>query len=83
MLGQRLRHWPNIEPALNEWTMFERKSSCPATQDICITFIQRRPNVLDAGPPLPKLSHTNVLCLLGISIQAWVKQFQHRAGALG
>ena len=30
MLGQRLRRWPNIEPTLDERTMFERKSSCPA-----------------------------------------------------
>ena len=53
MLGQRLRRWPNIEPALNKCTMFERKSSCsPATQDICITFIQRRPNVFVVGPTL-------------------------------
>ena len=26
MLGQRRRRWPNIEPTLNECTMFERKS---------------------------------------------------------
>ena len=30
MLGQRLRRWPNIEPALDKCTMLERKSSCPA-----------------------------------------------------
>ena len=53
MLGQRLRRWPNIEPTLNTCTMLERKSSCTQlTQDICITFIQRRPNVLDVGPTL-------------------------------
>ena len=34
------------------------------TQDICITFIQRRPNVFDVGPTLYKC-YTNVLCLLG------------------
>ena len=33
-------------------------------QIICITFIQRRPNVFDAGPTLYKC-YTNVLCLLG------------------
>ena len=34
------------------------------TQRICITFIQRRPNVFDVGPTLYKC-YTNVLCLLG------------------
>ena len=33
------------------------------TQNICITFIQRLPNVLDVGPTLYK-SYTNVLYLL-------------------
>ena len=35
------------------------------TQNICITFIQRRPNVFDVGPTLHKC-YTNVLCFLGI-----------------
>ena len=34
------------------------------TQNICITYIQRRLNVFDADPTLYKC-HTNVLCLLG------------------
>ena len=55
MLGQRLRRWPNIEPTLNKCTMFERKSFAQQTQDICITFIQRRPNVFDVGPTLHKV----------------------------
>ena len=33
------------------------------TQNICIPFVQRRPNVLDVGPTLYKC-YTNVLCLL-------------------
>ena len=33
------------------------------TQNICITFIQHRPNVFDFGPTLYKC-YTNVLCLL-------------------
>ena len=33
-------------------------------QNICITFVQRRPNVFDVGPTLKKC-HTNVICLLG------------------
>ena len=31
------------------------------TQDLCITFVQRRPNVFDVGPALYKC-YTNVLC---------------------
>ena len=34
------------------------------TQNICMTFVQRRPNVFDVGPTLYKC-HTNVSCLLG------------------
>ena len=33
-------------------------------QTICITFVQRRPNVFDVSPSLYKC-YTNVLCLLG------------------
>ena len=33
-------------------------------ENICITFIQCRPNVFDVGPTLYKC-YTNVLCLLG------------------
>ena len=33
------------------------------TQNFCITFIQRRPNVFDVGPTLYK-RHTHVLCLM-------------------
>ena len=33
-------------------------------QNICLTFVQRRPNVFDVGPTLYKC-HTNVLCLRG------------------
>ena len=36
----------------------------PATQNICITFVQRRPNVFDAGPTLYKC-YIDALCLLG------------------
>ena len=74
MLGQRLRRWPNIELTLNKCL----RESPPAqqTQYICITFIQRWPNVFDVGPTLHKVIQM-FLCLLGMSIQAWVKQFQH------
>ena len=67
MLGQRLRRWPNREPTLDECTMFE---SPPAqqTQDICITFIQRRPNVFNVGPTLHKV--IQMFCAYWVSIQA-------------
>ena len=38
--------------------------SSQQTQNICIAFVQRRPNVFDADPTLCKC-YTNVLCLLG------------------
>ena len=34
------------------------------TKNICITFVQRRPNIFGVGPTLLKC-YTNVLCLLG------------------
>ena len=34
MLGQRLRRRLNIEPTLNECTMFERKSSCAVNTNL-------------------------------------------------
>ena len=40
------------------------------TQNIFITFVQRRPNVFDVGPALCKC-YKNVLCLLG-SVQMWL-----------
>ena len=38
--------------------------SSQQTQNICITFVQSRPNVFDVGPTMYKC-HTNGLCLLG------------------
>ena len=43
-----------------------RASWAQKTQTICITFVQRWPNVFDVSPALYK-SHANVLCLLGSS----------------
>ena len=40
-------------------------------QNICITFVQRRPNVFDVGPTLYKCN-TNVLCLLGCVQRLWL-----------
>ena len=40
------------------------------TQNMCITFVQRRPNVFDVGPTLYKW-YTNILCLLGYRAYVW------------
>ena len=55
MLGKRLRRWPKIESTLEKCTMFERKFSAQQTQNICIAFIYRRPNVFNVGPTLYKV----------------------------
>ena len=43
------------------------KVTCIAqqTQNICITFVQHRPNVFDVGPTLYKC-HANVSCLMRV-----------------
>ena len=56
----RSREIISKEPA----SKFGQVSDSQQTQNIYITFIQRRPNVFDVGPTLYKC-HTNVLCLLG------------------
>ena len=55
MLGQRLQRWPNIKPTSNKCTMLRESPNAQQTQDICITFIQRRPNVFDVAPTLHKV----------------------------
>ena len=42
------------------------------TQNIGITFVQRRPNVFDVCPTL-YTCYTNVLCLLGFSLRIFCK----------
>ena len=52
---------------VNIWRiLISSESAHPAqqTQNICITFIQRQPNVFDIGPTLYKC-YSHVLCLLG------------------
>ena len=44
------------------------------TQKICITLVQRRPNVFDVGPTMYKL-YTNILRLLGTSFNLYLKVF--------
>ena len=48
-------------------SIYEKWLSAQQTQNICITFIQRRPNVFDVGPTLYKW-YANVLCLLGAKL---------------
>ena len=66
MLGQCLRRWVHIVPTLGECFLgqSQRLAHSQQTQNICITFVQRQPNVCDIDPTLYKC-HTNVLCLLG------------------
>ena len=66
MLGQRLRRWPNIEPTLNKCTMFERKSSCPANTIHLYNIYTSSAQHLRRWSNI-QISHTNVLCLLGVN----------------
>ena len=61
--------WANIEPTVDSLCLLECRMIIQElwwcqTQNSCIPFIQRRPNVFDVGLTLYKC-HTNVLCLLG------------------
>ena len=49
---------------LLRYARWDWHTSSQQTQNICITFVQRRPNVFDVGSTLYKC-HTNILCLLG------------------
>ena len=80
MVGQRRIRLTGIEPAMGcdagltmnrYWVGALLHGCCPANTKHCITFVQRRPNVLDVGPPLYKC-YTNVLCLLGWPAPAMV-----------
>ena len=57
-----LRRWPNSKKTLDPNLVLTALSW--QQQNICITFVQRRPNVFDVGATLYKC-YTNVLCLLG------------------
>ena len=47
------------------------RESPPAqqTQDICMTFMQCRPNVFDVGPTLHKV--IQMFCVYWVTIQTW------------
>ena len=49
MAAQHLRPWPNIVQMVDKWFCLTHQ-----TQNICITFVQCRPNVFDVGPTLYK-----------------------------
>ena len=60
------RAWYTHVDTIRIMTFFAPQGTCMTaqqTQNICLTFIQRRPNVFDVGPTLYKC-YTNVLCLL-------------------
>ena len=59
VLVHRLRRWANIKQHWSSGWYVSRQ-----TQNMCITFVQRRPKVFDVGPKLYKC-YANVLCLLG------------------
>ena len=62
------QHWINVQ------CLRESPPAAQQTQDICITFIQRRPKVFDVGPTLQEV--TQMFCVYWVSIQAFgVKQF--------
>ena len=42
-----------------------KQAVCQQTQNIFLTFIQRRPNVFDVGPTLYKCYKMFCVCLLG------------------
>ena len=60
MMGQRRRRWASIKSTLGQCLIvFAWKVASQKTQNICKTFVQRRPNVFDVGPTLYKC-YTNV-----------------------
>ena len=55
----------NLHDVFFGWLLFQTiKMTTQWTKNICLTFIQHRPNVFDVGPTLYKC-YTDVLCLLG------------------
>ena len=66
------QHWIKVQ------CLRESPLAAQQTQDICITFIQRRPNVFDVGPALHEV--IQMFCVYWVSIQALgLKQFPNPA----
>ena len=59
-----------MKSSQTRWVCLNTNASPQLKQNICITFIQRRPNVFDVGPTLYKC-YTNVLCLLEPCQKIW------------
>ena len=70
--------WKVLQDWLEKYCKTDLKSIAQKTQNICITFVQRRPNVFDVGPTLYKC-YTNVLCLPGYGL-AWQEHLGHYTG---
>ena len=72
--------WPGLEPCVFRSTNTGLNESLgPAsgfqqTQNICITFVQRRLNVFDVSPTLHKC-HTNLLYLLGYQVSVEARSY--------
>ena len=73
MLGQRRRQWTSIKPALGQWLVFAGNMILfnQKTQNICITFIQRRPNVFDVGPTLYSTLGQHCINVIQIFCVCW------------
>ena len=78
MLDYRLQRWPSIKTTSGQPMVLTEilngrclpwlstRVQIQQAQNICLTFIQRRPDVEDVGQTLYKC-YANVLCLLGSS----------------
>ena len=58
---------------------FRMLAKSQQTQNICITFVQRQPNVFDVGPTLYNC-YGIVLCLLGPWLPSSAKRFSEKEG---
>ena len=70
-------HWVtvgDVGPVFRQLLLMSSWFACTPgpqqTQNMCITFVQGRPNVFDIGPTLYKC-HTNVLCTYGWWLYKW------------
>ena len=69
MLAQRQRRCPTLNQHWRNVQCLRESPPAQQTQNIFITFIQRRPNVFDVGPTLYKV--IQMFCVHWVSVQAW------------
>ena len=80
-------HWLEVRDASSSEWKFQRivlAGLCNVTQqtqNIYVTFVQRRPNVFDVGQTLYKC-YTNVLCLLGSCVIVYYIGFSRKRDAI-